>query len=94
MGRALSRREVVEGLREFIRRELLMDPSYPLAEDEPLITGGLIDSFLLAHVAVYVETAFGVYVPDADLTTEDVDTVGRMADLVMAWHGLSRTRNG
>ena len=90
MPKRLERTSVVAGLREFIRRELLMDPGYPLGDDEPLLSSGLIDSFLLAHVAVYVEETFGVYVPDAGLTADDVDTVGRMADLVLAWEDPSK----
>jgi acyl carrier protein len=76
--------EVRAGLRRFICAELLGDPSYPLADDEPLITGGLIDSFALAHVAVFVESAFGVYLPDVELTVEAMDTVALMAARVLA----------
>ena len=80
----MTKAEIVAGLRHFICTELLTRPAYPLGDDEPLLTSGLIDSFALAHVAVYVETAFGIYVPDVELTAEDVDTIDRIATLILA----------
>ena len=70
--------EMRDRLRDFVRSELLRKPNYPLAADEPLITGGLVDSFALAQVGVFVEDAFGVYLPDTDLTVANMDTIERM----------------
>jgi len=70
--------EIQVRLKEYICRELLNNPTYPLAVDEPLITGGLIDSFSLAQIGVFIEDAFGVYIPDTDLTVEKMDTVAQM----------------
>jgi acyl carrier protein len=70
-------------LRDFVRSELLRKPDYPLAADEPLITGGLIDSFSLAQIGVFVEDAFGVYLPDTDLTVANMDTIERMAICIL-----------
>lgn len=70
-------------LRDFVRRELLRKPDYPLADDEPLITGGLIDSFSLAQVGVFVEDAFGVYLEDTDLTIANMDTIDRMVNCIV-----------
>ena len=70
-------------LRDFVRRELLRKPDYPLADDEPLITGGLIDSFSLAQVGVFVEDAFGVYLEDTDLTIANMDTLERMVNCIV-----------
>lgn len=76
--------EVKEKMRAFIRNELLGRPGYPLEDDEPLITGGLIDSFSLAQIGVFVESEFGVYIPDTDLTVANMDTLNQMAARVMA----------
>jgi acyl carrier protein len=80
----MDRREVKDRLRAFICRELMGEPDYPLADDAPLITGGLIDSFALAHIGVFIERTFGVYVPDVDLTVELMDTLEQMAARVLA----------
>ena len=74
----MNAQEMRDRLRDFVRSELLRQPDYPLAADEPLITGGLIDSFSLAQIGVFVEDAFGVYVPDTDLTVANMDTIERM----------------
>jgi acyl carrier protein len=73
---------VMRELRDYVRRELLGNPSYPLEDDEPLITGGLIDSFCIAHLAVFIEDAFGVYVPDTELTVDNMDTLAGIVETV------------
>ncbi len=78
--------EMRNRLRDFVCSELLRRPDYPLADDEPLITAGLIDSFSLAQVGVFVESAFGVYLPDTDLTVANMDTIERMVTCILkAW---------
>jgi len=76
-------RTVRENLRQFITRELIRDEAYPLADDEGIITGGLMDSFSLAEFAVYVESEFNVYIPDSDLTVEKMDTLNQMVARVL-----------
>jgi acyl carrier protein len=75
---------VKEEMRDYIRTELLGRPDYPLADDEPLITGGLIDSFSLALIGVFVETAFGVYIPDTDLTVANLNTLSQITARILA----------
>ncbi len=74
---------VREKLREFIVKELVRDPKYHLADDEGVISGGLIDSFSLAQIGVYAEDQFGVYIPDPDLTVAKMDTLDQMVARVM-----------
>ena len=75
--------DVKATIRQFIVVELIRDPDYPLADDEGVITGGLMDSFALAELAVYVEGEFDVYIPDPDLTVAKMDTLDQMVDRVM-----------
>ena len=77
-------------LRPFLCRELIRNAHYPLRDDEPLVTGGLIDSFSIAQVGVFVEKALGVYVPDTDLTVENMDSLDRMAATIAAAAERSR----
>ena len=79
----MNAQEMRHRLRDFVRSELLRKPEYPLAADEPLITGGLIDSFSLAQIGVFVEDAFGVYLPDTDLTVANMDTIERMVTCIL-----------
>jgi acyl carrier protein len=59
-------------------RELIRDADYDLTDAEGIITVGLMDSFSLAELAVYVEKEFCVYIPDSDLTVAKMDTLDQM----------------
>ncbi len=59
--------EVREKLRNYIVKELIRDLEYELKDDEGIITGGLMDSFALAELSVYIEGEFDVYIPDPEL---------------------------
>ena len=72
-----------EDLRRYIARDLIRDASYVIADDEGIITGGLMDSFSLAELAVYIEKEFGVYIPDIDLTVAKMDTLDQIVARVM-----------
>ncbi|HUN07412.1 MAG TPA: phosphopantetheine-binding protein [Aggregatilineales bacterium] len=74
---------VRQSLRTYITREFIRDESYPLTDDEGIITGGLMDSFALAELAVYVEKQFNVYIPDPDLTVAKMDTLNQMVARVL-----------
>ncbi|MCI0712626.1 MAG: hypothetical protein L0154_20895 [Chloroflexi bacterium] len=75
--------DVREKLRTYITHELIRDPGYTLKDDEEIITGGLIDSFALAELAVYIEGEFDVYIPDPDLTVAKMNTLNQIYDRVM-----------
>lgn len=74
---------VRETLRAFIIRDLIRDAGYPLTDDEGIITGGMMDSFALAELGVYVEQTFGVYIPDPDLTVQKMNTLDQIVARVM-----------
>ena len=74
---------VREMLRAFITRELIRDPDYPLTDTEGIITSGMIDSFALAELGVYVEQTFDVYIPDPDLTVTKMNTLDQIVARVM-----------
>jgi len=79
----MDEQTVRETLRSYIARELIRDESYVLSDDEGIITGGLMDSFGLAEFAGYVETEFGVDIPNPDLTVAKMDTLDQMVARVM-----------
>ena len=74
---------VRQKLRAYITQELIRDAAYPLTDGEGIITAGLMDSFALAELAVYVEKAFGVYIPDPDLTVAKMDTLDQIVARVL-----------
>lgn len=79
----MDKQTVKQKIRTYILRELVRDEDYPLQDDEGIVSGGLMDSFSLADLGVYVEDEFGVYIPDPDLTVEKMDTLNLMTARVM-----------
>lgn len=80
----MDRNEILQKVRAFTLKELLKNPDYPLKDDEPLFSSGLIDSFAMAQVGVFIETEFDLYIPDPELTVENMDTPDQIADKVLA----------
>lgn len=74
---------VREKLQVFIIKELIRDEEYDLSDSEGIVSGGLMDSFSLAEFGVFVEQEFDVYIPDSDLTVEQMDTLDQMVARVM-----------
>ena len=75
---------IKQKLKTYIKAEIIKNPEYPLRDDEPLISGGLIDSFSIAHIAVFIETQIGVRIPDTDLTLDTMDSIDRMCARILA----------
>lgn len=79
----MNEAEVRETLRNYIVRELIRDGNYDLTDDESIIQAGLMDSFALAELGVFVEQEYDIYIPDADLTVEKMDTLNLIVARVM-----------
>jgi len=79
----MDEKTIREKLRAYITADLMRDPDYPLGDEEGIITGGMMDSFALAELAVFVENAFNVYIPDPDLTVAKMDTLNQIVARVM-----------
>ena len=70
-------------LRAFITRDLIRDAAYPLTDSEGIISNGLMDSFALAELGVFIEKEFDVYIPDPDLTVSKMDTLDQIVARVL-----------
>ncbi|MGD8605013.1 MAG: acyl carrier protein [Anaerolineales bacterium] len=71
-----------ETLATYIATEFLHDPERAIAHDEPLISSGLIDSFNLVDLALFVEDTYGVRLDDAELSASVFDTLDQLAALI------------
>lgn len=67
-----------EQLRQFITEHMIHNKKYVLKDDEPLITGGLVDSFSLVELAIFIEENFGVHFPDSELTAANMNTLNQI----------------
>jgi acyl carrier protein len=75
---------IKQKLKAYIKAEIIKNPEYPLRDDEPLISGGLVDSFSIAHIAAFIEREIGVRIPDTDLTLDTMDSIDRMYARIQA----------
>ncbi len=75
---------MIEQLSIFIARKILKQPGRVIQPAESLITSGLIDSFNLMDLALFVEDTFGVRIEDTELTADTFDTLEQLAALIAA----------
>jgi acyl carrier protein len=67
-----------ERIANFIKQNMMHNAKYALKEDEPLITGGLIDSFSLVELALFLEDEFGTHFDDSELTAANMNTLNQI----------------
>ena len=69
-------------IRNYIVTSLIRNPKYKLGDNDKLISGGVIDSFSLVELSLFLEEKFGVRPDDTELNAENMDTVQMIADYV------------
>jgi acyl carrier protein len=74
--------ETVTALGEYIATKILKQPKRMIRADEPLISNGLIDSFSLVDLGLFVEERFGVRIDDSELNAETFDSLGQLAAII------------
>jgi acyl carrier protein len=79
----MDRDEIMQKVKLFTLTELLKNPDYDLKQDDALFSSGLIDSFAMAQVGVFIETEFDLYIPDPELTVDNMDTVAQITDRII-----------
>ena len=72
----------IEQLAKFLSDDILKQPDRVIAPDEALISSGLIDSFSLMDVALFVEDTFGVRIEDTELNADTFDSLAQLAALI------------
>ncbi len=73
---------LIPTLEDFIARKILKQPGRRIAPDVALISSGLIDSFSLVDLALFVEDTFGVRIEDTELNAQSFDTLAQLATLI------------
>jgi acyl carrier protein len=76
--------QVLEKINRFIASEILKQPNREIARDEALISSGLVDSFSLVDLALFIEDNFGVRIEDTELNAETFDTLDQLAEIVLS----------
>lgn len=72
----------IEQLSLFITKNIIKQPSRIIDPEEPLISSGLIDSFSLVDLALFVEDQFGVHIDDTELNADTFDRLSELAQII------------
>jgi acyl carrier protein len=70
-------------LNQYIATEILKQPKRSLAPDEKLVSSGLIDSFHLVDLSLFIEDTFNVHIDDTELNADTFDTLAELEALVL-----------
>ncbi len=74
--------EIKTKLSQYIAKEILKNPKRVIKDDEAIISSGLIDSFHLVDLSLFVENEFGVRIDDSELNKETFDSIDQLAALI------------
>jgi acyl carrier protein len=73
---------MMTALEGYISSKILKQPGRKISPDELLISSGLIDSFSLVDLALFVEDSFGVRINDAELNAQTFNSLNQLAALI------------
>lgn len=76
--------EMYKQISDFIAVKILKQPKRIIKADEALISGGVIDSFSLVDLALFVEDTFGVRIADSELNANTFDSIEQLSALIIA----------
>ena len=74
--------EIMQTLSSFIATQILKQPKRVIQPDEPLISNGLVDSFNLVDLSLFIEKTFNVTIDDTELNVQTFDTLAQLTDLI------------
>jgi acyl carrier protein len=74
--------EIIVKLNEYITTQILKRPDKTLNPNESLISGGLIDSFSLVDLSLFIEQTWRVRLDDTELNAQTFDTLDQLAELI------------
>ncbi|GAB4546209.1 MAG: hypothetical protein Fur002_21060 [Anaerolineales bacterium] len=76
--------EIISKLSAYIAKEILKQPNRVITAEEAVISSGLIDSFSLVDLGLFIEDAFNVRIDDTELNKETFDTLTQLAALIQS----------
>jgi acyl carrier protein len=73
---------IIAKLTAYVAAEILKQPGRVIDPDEPLLTSGMVDSFHLVDLALFVENNFGVRIDDAELNASTFDSLNQLTTFI------------
>ena len=76
--------KILSSVENFIVTQILKQPDRRIKPEEPLLSSGLIDSFSLMDLALFVEDTFNVRIEDTELNADTFDNLTQLAALIQS----------
>ena len=68
---------------EYVKNEYLEEgDDREVTYDTPIISGGIVDSFSMVSLKVFLETKYNISIPDAKASPEAFDSVNNIVELL------------
>ncbi|MGB5105825.1 MAG: acyl carrier protein [Candidatus Zixiibacteriota bacterium] len=74
--------DIKEVILDYVKREYLEDEDQVIDYDTPLISGGIVDSFSMVSLKVFLETRYKIQIPDAKASPKAFDSVNKIVLLL------------
>ncbi len=74
--------DIAVQLAQYIARDILKQPKRQVNGETALISNGLINSFHLVDLSIFIEEHFGVKIDDAELNKDTFDTLDQLVTLI------------
>ena len=76
--------DLIPVLAEFIANTILKQPARCILPAEKLLSTGLVDSFSLVDLALFIEESFGVVIDNTELNADTFDTLEQLGELIQS----------
>jgi acyl carrier protein len=74
--------DILTKLESYIAANILKQPGRSIPAQESIISSGMIDSFRLVDLALFVEDTFGVRIDDTELNADTFDSLEVLTKLI------------
>ncbi len=75
--------DIKDAILEYVKNEYLEEGDDRVVNfDTPLISGGIVDSFSMVSLKVFLETKYNIQIPDAKASPEAFDSVNKIVNLL------------
>lgn len=78
----MTRDQIGDATRQYIRKNFLYSDSQPLADDQSLLGTGVVDSTGILELITFLEEEFSLHFKDEELVADNFDSVNRISAFV------------
>jgi acyl carrier protein len=79
--------QVADQLAAFTNKTLLMDVDGGIDADTPILDMGILDSLSMVSLLTYIQSQFGVHIPNEEITPDNFETLRVLAELTVSRSG-------